>query len=51
MDDLTRVLVNKLLSDVTVSIRMCAETGDLESAESLVSAVTKGEKLCFRNGE
>jgi len=51
VDDLSRVLVKKILSDVTVSIRLCAEQGDLESAESLVSAITRSEKLCFRNEE
>ncbi|MCU0632546.1 MAG: glutamyl-tRNA reductase [Methanolinea sp.] len=51
MDDLSRVLVKKILSDVTVSIRHCAEQGDLKSAESLVSAITRGENLCFRNEE
>jgi glutamyl-tRNA reductase len=51
VDDLTRVLVKKLLSDVTLSIRMYAETGDLENAESIVDAITRGERLCFRNEE
>ncbi len=49
LDDLSRVLVGKLLSDVTLSIRLCAEGGDLESAGSLVDAIIKGERLCFRN--
>ncbi|MDD1705513.1 MAG: glutamyl-tRNA reductase [Methanoregulaceae archaeon] len=51
VDDLSRVLTNKILSDVTVSIRLCAEEGDLEYAESLVAAITRGEKICFRNSE
>lgn len=51
VDDLSRVLVKKILSDVTVSIRLCAEQGDLASAESLVLAITRGEKLCFHNEE
>jgi len=51
MDDLTRVLTSKILSDVTFSIRLCAEEGDLNYAESLVAAITRGEKLCFRNSE
>jgi glutamyl-tRNA reductase len=51
LDDLSRVLASKILSDVTVSIRSCAEQGDLDYAESLVAAITKGEKLCFRNSE
>jgi len=51
VDDLTRVLVSKLLSDVSVSIRSCAETGDLERAELIVAAITRGERICFRNEE
>lgn len=51
VDDLSRVLIKKILSDLTVSIRLCAEQGDLKSAESLVAAITRGEKLCFRNDE
>lgn len=51
VDDLSRALVSKILSDVTISIRLCAEDGDLSYAESLVSAITRGEKLCFRNNE
>lgn len=51
VDDLTRVLANKILSDVTFSIRLCAEEGDLDYAESLVAAITRGERLCFRNNE
>jgi glutamyl-tRNA reductase len=51
VDDFSRALVSKILSDVTVSIRLCAEDGDLEYAQSLVAAITKGEKICFRNEE
>ncbi len=51
VDDLTRVLANKILSDVTFSIRLCAEEGDLDYAESLVAAITMGEPLCLRNKE
>lgn len=51
VDDLTRALVSKILSDVTVSIRLCAEDGDLDAAEALVAAITRGDKVCFRNGE
>ena len=51
VDDLTRVLANKILTDVTFSIRLCAEEGDLDYAESLVAAITRGERLCFRNNE
>ncbi|HTY15551.1 MAG TPA: glutamyl-tRNA reductase [Methanoregulaceae archaeon] len=51
IDDLTRVLVTKLLNDATFSIRSCAEAGDLESAESLVAAIVRGEKICIRKEE
>ncbi|MCQ8894713.1 MAG: glutamyl-tRNA reductase [Methanolinea sp.] len=51
VDDLSRVLSKKLLSDVTMSIRLCAEEGDLDRAESLVAAITRGEKLCFHKEE
>jgi glutamyl-tRNA reductase len=51
VDDLTRALVSKILSDVTVSIRLSAEAGDLTSAELLAAAMTRGEKVCFRNKE
>jgi glutamyl-tRNA reductase len=51
VDDFSRALVSKILSDVTVSIRLCAEDGNLEYARSLVDAITKGEKICFRNEE
>jgi len=44
VDDLTRVLAKKLLTDVTFSIRASAEAGDLLSAESLVKAITQGDK-------
>jgi glutamyl-tRNA reductase len=50
VDDLTRALVKKLLSDVTTSIRSNAECGDLRTAETLVQAIIRGE-LCFRNDE
>ena len=51
IDDLTRVLVTKLLNDATFSIRSCAETGDLESADSLVAAIIRGDKVCIRKDE
>jgi glutamyl-tRNA reductase len=51
LDDLSRVLTSKILSDVTFSIRLCAEEGDIGYAESLVAAITRGEKICFRNNE
>jgi glutamyl-tRNA reductase len=50
IDDLSRVLTKKLLSDVTTSIRSSAECGDMERAETLVRAITRGE-LCFHNDE
>jgi len=45
MDDLTRVLAKKLLTDATFAIRASAEAGDLLSAESIVKAITQGEKM------
>ena len=50
IDDLSRALTKKLLSDVTTSIRSSAECGDMERAETLVRAITRGE-LCFHNDE
>ncbi len=50
IDDLTRALTKKLLSDVTTSIRSSAECGDMERAEAFVRAITRGE-LCFHNDE
>lgn len=51
IDDLSRVLARKLLSDMTVSIRLSAEDGDLVLARSLVAAITRGERLCFPREE
>jgi len=51
VDDLSRVLARKLLSDVTMSVRLCAEEGDLERAEALVAAIVRGEKPCSRKEE
>jgi glutamyl-tRNA reductase len=45
IDDLTRVLAKKLLTDATFSIRACAEQGDLDSAEALLKAITHGDRL------
>jgi glutamyl-tRNA reductase len=45
IDDLTRVLAKKLLTDATFSIRACAEQGDIESAEALLRAITHGNRL------
>jgi len=50
VDDLTRVLAKKLLTDVTFSIRASAEAGDLASAESLVRAITNGEQMGNERG-
>jgi glutamyl-tRNA reductase len=51
LDDLTRVIVKKLLSDATISIRECAEHGEMGLAESIVRAITEGEKICFPREE
>ncbi|NMB79197.1 MAG: glutamyl-tRNA reductase [Methanomicrobiales archaeon] len=45
IDDLTRVLAKKLITDVTFSIRASAEEGDIETARALVRAVTEGERV------
>ncbi|MDD4138240.1 MAG: glutamyl-tRNA reductase, partial [Methanoregula sp.] len=45
VDDLTRVLTKKLLTDATFSIRTCAEEGDLVAAEALVRAITRGDRI------
>ncbi|MCX6688185.1 MAG: glutamyl-tRNA reductase [Methanoregula sp.] len=50
VDDLTRVLSKKILTDVTFSIRASAEEGDLASAESLVRAITNGEQMGNERG-
>ena len=42
IDDLSRVLTKKILTDATASIRACAEEGDHGSAEALVHALTRG---------
>ncbi len=42
IDDLSRVLTKKILTDATASIRACAEEGDHNSAEALVHALTRG---------
>ena len=47
IDDLTRVLSKKLLTDATFAIRASAEAGDLESAEALLKAITQGERIFF----
>jgi glutamyl-tRNA reductase len=45
VDDLTRVLAKKLLTDATFSIRESAEEGDISAAKALVKAITQGEKI------
>ena len=45
MDDLTRVLAKKILTDATFSIRASAEAGDLVTAASLVQALTRGDRI------
>jgi len=45
VDDLTRVLAKKLITDFTFSIRASAEEGDLETVDRLVKAITQGEKI------
>jgi glutamyl-tRNA reductase len=42
VDDLSRVLTKKLLTDATFSVRESAEEGDLASAKALVNAITLG---------
>ena len=45
VDDLTRVLAKKLLTDATFSIRESAEEGDLVTANALVKAITQGDRI------
>lgn len=45
IDDLTRVLAKKMMTDITFSIRASAEEGDIHTAEALVKAVTEGERI------
>jgi glutamyl-tRNA reductase len=51
IDDLTRVLVKKLLSDATLSIRECAERGEIQAAEAMVRAITQGDGHCLMDGD
>ncbi len=51
IDDLTRAMVKKLLSDATLSIRECAEKGDIQSAEAMVRAITQGDGHCLMEGD
>jgi len=50
LDDLTRVMVKKLLSDATLSIRECADRGDIGAAEAMVRAITQGGSSCPDEG-
>jgi len=50
IDDLTRVLAKKLLTDATFAVRASAEAGELDAAEALVKAITTGEPLSFLPG-
>ncbi len=45
VDDLTRVLSKKILTDATFSVRARAEEGDLAAAVSLVNAITRGDRF------
>ncbi|MDO9323980.1 MAG: glutamyl-tRNA reductase [Methanoregula sp.] len=45
IDDLSRVLTKKLLTDLTFSIRASAEEGDLEAVDALVRAITNGDRI------
>jgi len=45
IDDLTRVLAKKLLTDATFSIRESAEEGDLAAARALLNAITQGNRV------
>lgn len=47
-EDFSRVLAKKLLLDATYAIRSGAECGNLEQAEALVRAITRGEHTCIR---
>lgn len=45
IDDLTHVIVKKLLSDATYAIRSYAERGEIDRAEAIVKAITESEQL------
>jgi len=51
IDDLSRVLTKKILTDATASIRACAEEGDRDAAEALVQALTRGSTADLQNGK
>jgi glutamyl-tRNA reductase len=45
IDDLSRVLAKKMITDLTFSIRSSAEEGDLETVDALVKAITRGDRI------
>lgn len=45
VDDLSRVLTKKLLTDATFSIRESAEEGDIAAAKAFVKAITRGDRI------
>jgi len=50
VDDLTRVLARKLITDATFAVRSSAEEGDLTAAEALVRAITMGDRIEMPKG-
>jgi len=50
-DDLTRAITRKLLADVTLVIRSCAERGEIKLATDLVSVITRGDDICSHKRE
>jgi glutamyl-tRNA reductase len=51
IEDLSRVLTKKILTDATASIRACAEEGDRDTAEALVQALTRGSTADLQKGK
>ena len=51
VDDLSRVMVKKLLADVTNTVRTSAEEGNIEYAKHLVHAITHGGDICSHKDE
>ncbi len=45
VDDLSRVLAKKMLTDATFSIRQSAEEGDIATAKAFVKAITHGDRI------
>jgi len=50
IDDLTRAMVKKILSDAALSVRECAERGEIQAAEAMVRAITQGDGHCLGEG-